>query len=119
MDMKQNKVVNFIRDHKKGFVTGAAALAGGIALIALGKLPRVATVAGATISKSSRDIKVDGWDIGRLSMCWGESEYINAIVDDLTVADVGELGRSLLKIDGVTPDTGLSVLLGMPNNNVN
>lgn len=116
MDMKENKVVNFIREHKKVITVGAVTIVGGIVAVALGKHVNLTTIAGATISESSKDIKVDGWDIGKLEMCWEESGFINAIVDDLTVADVGDLGKNLLKIDGVTPDTSLSVLLGVPNN---
>lgn len=114
--MVQNRVVNFINNHKKGIAIVGATVAGGLALIALGKCTRIVSVAGATKSLKSNDINVDGWDLGKLSMCWEEGDYINAIVEDLTLADAGKLGENLLKINGMTPDTGLSVVVGMPNN---
>ena len=118
MELNRTKVVDFIRDHKKAIAIGAATLAGGITLIAFGKQTRIATIAGATISKLSTDVKVDGWDVGTLDMCWAESGHINAIVEGLTVKDAGKIGENLLKIKGVTPDTDLSIVIGIPDNRV-
>ena len=119
MNMERNKVVKFVNDHKKGFTIGGIALLSGIMTIVLGKKCfTTVSMAGATKTNRSTDIGVPGWNLGELAMCWKENGFINAIIDELTVADVGKLGEELLLIDGITPKTALSMVLGMPDNTV-
>ena len=118
MDIKNNKVVNFVKNNKKQIAIGAGVLVGGITLFAFGK--RMMPAGCKVIPKiESNDIKIDDWNLGKLDMCWQEGPWINAIVNNLTVADTGKLGEQLLKIDGVTTDTIVDMVLAVPDNRVN
>lgn len=121
MEKKQFKIKEFIKEHKKGIIIGAIGVVGlgvTIAGIVLGNKSGDSAGDGFTLFKSN-DIQVEDWDVGNLTDCWKDKTHINAIVEGLTVGDAGKLGEELLKIDGVTLDTELDVILGMPNSNQN
>jgi hypothetical protein len=119
MNKKQNKVVEFVKEHKKEVaigVTGAAAIVCGIVYFAVNKKTYVPVkFSGVLETLASRDIPIDDWSVGTLTDCWRESGWINAIAKDFTVADAGKLGDELLKIDGVTMDTAMQVVLSVPD----
>lgn len=118
---KKNKVVEFIKTHKKQLAVCAATAIGGIVLIAIGKKRSMNTVnfSGVFSTPSAKDIKVADWGCGTLAECWREGGWINTIVTDFTVADAGKLGEELMKIDGVTSDTALQTVLSLPDTLVN
>lgn len=119
MDKKQNNVAEFVKNHKKEVaigVTGAAALICGIVYFATSKKSYTPVkFSGVFETLASRDIPIDDWSVGTLTDCWRESGWINAIANDFTVADAGKLGEELLKIDGVTIDTAMQVVLSVPD----
>ena len=119
MNKKQNKVVKFVKSHQKEItlgVTSAAALICGVAYIAKAKKTYASVNAyGVIESLASNDVSVDDWSVGTLTKCWRESGWINAIAKDFTVADAGKLGEELLKIDGVTMDTAMEVVMCVPD----
>jgi hypothetical protein len=123
MEMK-NKVVEFVKTHKKKIVLGtisAVAAIGGIALVAMGKKRSMDTInfSGVFSTKNAKDIQVADWGCGTLDDCWRENGWINAIVSDFTVADAGKLGDELLKIEGVTSETALQTVLSFEDIKVN
>ena len=115
MEKKQNKVVEFVKNHKKTITLGAitaATAVGGIVLIAMGKKSCIpAKFSGVFKTPAERDIEIADWNVGTLIDCWREGGWINAIAKDFTVADAGRLGEEFLKIDGVTPDTVLQTVI--------
>lgn len=123
MEKKQNKVVEFVKTHKKEIAivaTSAAAFICGIALYAMGKKHYVPVkFSGVIETPAARDISIDDWSMGTLRECWHEGGWINAIVTDFTVVDAGKLGEELLKIDGVAMDTAMQVVLTVPDVKVN
>ena len=123
MDKKQNKVVEFLKNHKKEItiaVCSTVAIGGGIMLVVLGKKSELpdSWAAGTIHTPVSKDIKVENWSLGTLVECWREDGGINSIVEGLTVADAGKLGEEFIKIDGVTPETRLCAIVGLSNDNV-
>lgn len=118
MEKKSFSVKEFISEHKKQIIIGAIGVLGlGVMItgIVLGNKSGDSAGGGFKLFKSN-DIQVEDWNVGNLSDCWKDKTHINAIVEGLTVGDAGKLGEELLKIDGVTLDTELDVILGMPNN---
>lgn len=117
--IKYQKAAEFIDNHKKKIaigVAGAAALICGIAYIATGKKSYTPVkFSGVFETPASRDIQIDDWSVGTLTDCWHEGGWINAIAKDFTVADAGKLGEELLKIDGVTMDTAMQVVMAVPD----
>lgn len=116
-------VKEFVKKHKQEVaigVAGTAALICGITYVAVSKKNYVPVkFSGVFETLASRDISVDDWSVGTLTECWRESGWINAIAKDFTVADAGKLGEELLKIDGVTLDTEMQVVLSVPDVMVN
>lgn len=123
MEKKQNKIVEFIKNHKKeialGAITTVTAVCG-ITFIAKSKKSYVPVkFSGVIETPAARDIPIADWSVGTLTDCWHEGGWINAIAKDFTVADAGKLGEELLKIDGVNIDTAMQVVLAIPDNRVN
>ena len=122
MEKKQNKVAEFVKNHKKKIailVTCSAALGCGIAYIMVDRKFRTPVKFwGVMGTPAARDISIDGWSLGTLVECWHERGWFNAIVTDFTVADAGKLGEELLKIDGITMDTALEAVLSISDGKV-
>lgn len=121
----KNKVIEFVKTHKKtialGAITAVTAI-GGIVLIAMGKKKSSETIvnfSGVFSTPAARDIEVADWSVGTLIDCWRESGWINLIAKDFTVADTGKLGEELLKIDGVTAETALQTVMSFEDIAVN
>lgn len=117
MEKKENKVVKFIKDHKKPIIAGAigvGAAIGGVILYALGKKDSEPQLFfnGVFSTPNAKDISIADWSTGNLAECWRENGHVNLIVENFTVADAGKLGKELLKIDGVTAETALDAVMG-------
>ena len=115
---KKNKVLEFVKTHKKAIAVGAITAVSGIMLFMIGKKKPMSTIhfSGVFSTPNAKDIQVANWGCGTLEECWREGGWINAIVTDFTVADAGKLGEELLKIDGVTADTTLQTVLSVQDN---
>ena len=118
MEGKQNKLVKFVKDHKKGILIGAASAVtaiGGIILCAIAnkKSEPISLVefSGVFSTPSANDIDVADWSVGTLTDCWREGGWVNLIAKDFTVADAGKFGEELMKIEGVTADTALQTVI--------
>ena len=102
-EIKENKVVEFIKTHKKGI-----AITAGL------------TVAGIAVARSMSkvvDLPKPELSVGTMQELWTEKQsngevYINAIVENLTAADLGRFGEEMMKVDGIGPDTVASLIIG-------
>ena len=128
MEKKRNKYIEFIKNHKKEFILGgiaALAVVGGIAYIMMDirnpyKIDKkhLANVLEKAVPFKTNDISAPWWNTGELTECWSEAGYINLIVNDVAVAEMGKLGEELLLFDGVTPDTLISAIIGVIDDRV-
>lgn len=120
---KIDEFKNFVKDHKKEIVNGAIGVGvtvGGIALLVSTKktlkFPET-SFKGMSISKweEIEKARIDklNWNLGTMTSLWDEGGCLNTIVTDLTVSDLGKLGDELLKIDGVTKQTGVDIIAGL------
>lgn len=120
---KIDEFKTFVKEHKKVIVNGAICVGvtvGGIALLVVTKkslkFPET-SFKGMSISKCEEieKARIDklNWNLGTMTDLWDEGGCLNTIVTELTVSDLGKLGDELLKIDGVTKQTGVDIVAGL------
>lgn len=108
MDVK--KVLNYAKTHKKEIITGTAIIAGGIVLYAFTKQkPKIDNIITFEELKSM-DMPED-WKLGTLDEYFKEDGFVQAIVNDIKVGDIGELGEEFIRTGGVTADDTVSAVL--------
>ena len=112
------KVKEFVNTHKKEIALTAVTANDGVMVYAITKKkPKPDSVKHCS-GRYPWGVKVlnkPEMTLGTLTELWEEDGYINAIVNDFTVADLGRLGEELCKIDSVTPDTTVTALMGFLN----
>ena len=91
-------------------VAGVAVI-GGVIYVFTKKKPKIANISELVFHVI--DLEKPKMDIGRLDELWREDGCINAILNDVTVADLGAVGEQFLKIDGITNETGVSAIIGL------
>lgn len=113
--MSKNEIKDYIKNHKKEIVIGAISVVGIGVMTAIGvkSLKTVKTIV-PDVAKSIDDIDVpDTWSVGTVTQLWKENTWTNAIINDITIADLGKLGEELQKIDGVKSNTEVSAMFGL------
>ena len=131
---KKEKAKSFCKKHKKKLILGGVLLAVGVtAVVVSGSKKRERKQLEFTInhigdgSKSNSDLNflkaLDAereeriaaldWGVGTMDDLWDEDDYTNAIVNDINVSDIGLLGDEFCKIDGVSPDSEVSMIVGL------
>ena len=120
--MTKQEFVEYVRSHKKEITMGALGLVGTGLLVALGvKVSKSIKVnnspvdlIGEIVSDSNwkeRNL-VEGFDTGKVNDLWNEGgTHGCAILNGLTIKDMGALGENLKLIGGITDDTQMSAVL--------
>lgn len=104
--MGKNKVKEFVKNHEeKAIAIGAISAIGVGAMIMLGVRVLKTTIKNIDIP--------DTWSVGTITDLWTEHTWTNAIISDITVADLGKLGEEFQKINGVKPDTVVSAVVSL------
>ena len=118
----KQEFVEYVRSHKKEIVMGALGLVGTGLLVALGvnvsKSIKVnnspVDLIGEIVSDSNwkeRNL-VEGFTTGKVNDLWNEGgTHGCAILNGLTIKDMGALGENLKLIGGITDDTQMSAVL--------
>ena len=104
-EVKQNRVVEFIKAHKKGIAITAGLTVAGVA------------VARIICGDKAVNLPKPEFSIGHLQELWTETQsnaetYINAIVGSVTAADLGRFGEEMTKVDGIDPDSVSCIIIG-------
>ena len=111
--MKQKKVKEFVNTHKKEIALTAVTVIGGALVYAITKKkPTPNSDAVKCVFNRVEDLTKPEMNLGTITELWKEGDYVNAIVNDFTVADLGRLGEELCKIDSVMPETTVTALMG-------
>ena len=120
--MTKHEFVEYVRSHKKEIAIGALGLVGTGLLVALGvnvsKSIKVTNspvdLIGEIISDGNwkeRNL-VEGFATGKVNNLWNEGgTHACAILNGLTIKNMGALGENLKLIGGITDDTQLSAVL--------
>ena len=120
--MTKHEFVEYVRSHKKEIAIGALGLVGTGLLLALGvnvsKSIKITNspvdLIGEIVSDGNwkeRNL-VEGFATGKVNNLWNEGgTHACAILNGLTIKDMGALGENLKLIGGITDDTQLSAVL--------
>lgn len=111
--MDKNKVKEFVKTHKKEIALTAVAVVGGVIIFAITKKkPKIVTqLAEAVPANKWRWIDAPELELGTITDLSTNGEWIDAIVNDITVGDLGRFGEELCKIEGVNPNTIVSSMM--------
>ena len=120
--MTKQEFVEYVRSHKKEIAMGALGLVGTGLLVALGvKVSKSIKVSNSPVDLigevvSDSDWKehnlVEGFTTGKVNDLWNEGGVHGcAILNGLTIKDMGALGENLKLIGGITDDTQVSAVL--------
>ena len=116
---KLDEMKTFVKEHKNEIIAGVIGVGvtvGSIAYIMVTKkpvkIPEAVKPNFAAIEKSR--IEKLNWRLGDMTDLWNEGGHINTIINDITMADLGKLGDELIKIEGVTMETGISIIASIP-----
>lgn len=110
MNEKVTKVKRFVKKHKAEFITAGVAVASCIALGAIDiktkfKFPK------SRSSVKNLDIPTE-FNVGSITDLWKEGEWLNAIVADVKVKDIGRLGEEFVKQGLVAAETDVQAVIG-------
>lgn len=101
MKEKNNKLVEFIKTHKKAVIAAGAVMAGGVMFILARRNAKL---------EGLGDLPIPELETGKILMLWREwadkknrVKCVNAVGHELTVADMGRFGAELTKIEGIEP----------------
>lgn len=111
--MNKNEVKEFVKTHKKEIALTALAVVGGAVVFAITrKNPKIATQAVEKVSENQwKWLDAPELSIGTITDLSTNGQWTDAIVNDITVADLGRFGEELCKIEGVKPNTIVSSVM--------
>lgn len=94
--MNSSKVKEFVKSHKKELIAGAM-LVGGTVLVIVGV--RHSRKKVAMLQKTfENDVSIpEGFKRWKPSMLWKENGYLNAIIEEVPLSDLGELGKQYVE----------------------
>lgn len=112
--MNRDKVKEFVKKHKAEIITGTGIVLGGVLLTITKKMGTIPKDVACPIAKSDiRNISVPaGFAIGKVTDLWEEKNFLNSIVEEITVGDLGALGKEFVKNGLVADGTEASVIIG-------
>lgn len=117
---KENKVLTWVKEHKKAIVIAAGGTVGTAVMVILtkklvlnnNKIP-VLFQGVLKNGKTAYDVKSIGtFETCRVVDLWKEGDWLDGVMDDIKVSDLGEFGEDLMKnVPGITEDTILGMAL--------
>lgn len=116
MKEKMQKVKTFVKEHKTEIASGAVAVVSGMVIYMVTKKePKLKITEGVNLLQNPcTELEHPELDFGTITDFWLEGGYKNAIIKDLTIGDLGALGEQFVtKVDGITKDTGVSLVMGL------
>lgn len=114
--MSIDKIKEFVRDHKKELIAATVVVGGAVLLILRCKHP--AKKHGSAPKRAFKnDIDIpEGLKVWNTTMLWREGKYLNAIVENIPLDDLGELGKEYIKNGLAQPGDIASVVIGVEYN---
>ena len=97
--MNKSKVKEFVKENKKGFTIGTKIIISAVACMIVGKSLYLSDNKSDLKKENEiRDIDIpDGFSIGNVTDLFEDGDEIVTIVRELTVNDLGKLGKELIK----------------------
>lgn len=129
---RREKVVEFVKTHKKEVAIAAgvtATVIGGAVIFAITKKEPKFKVTEDLMKQMDHDWKAEmdkkisalNWTVGEMTDLYevdfdDGKPFTEAIVNKLTLADIGKLGEECRKFEGVTDETGVSMVISLAQN---
>lgn len=126
MNAKMKKAKGFVKEHKKELAIAAVTVVGGAIVFAITRkqsetikkdMDRIHEAFTSTINEW-RDLDKSVIELGTIESLDTNGEWIDAIVNDISVSDLGKLGEELVKLEGVNSETGVSAMISVLTNDV-
>ena len=110
-----DEIKKFVKEHKKEIIigTGVVVFGGLIFMVTKRKLKTIEPNGICIVKAACKDLKKPNMSIGHIDEFWQDEFGKMAIVNDITVKDIGTLGQDFLQVDGVTNDTKVSLIMGL------
>ena len=110
--MNKEKVKAFCKEHKVKIAVGAG-IAVSVILCAIFRksfhIPENVKFSADKIE----DVSIPSdFKVGKIKNLWNEKGYLNAIVDEITTKDLGNLGEEFVKSGLVTDADAISMVIG-------
>lgn len=111
--MSMDKIKQFVRDHKKELITTTVVVEG-IVLVIYGYKCRTKKHGSMPKRAFKNDIVIpEGLKVWNTTMLWREGKYLNAIVENIPLDDLGELGKEYIKNGLAQPGDIASIVIGV------
>lgn len=113
--MDRKKVVRFIKNHKKEILISTAVAIGGIIAFSITrKKPEVKPLLIEVPSDNIwRELDSSVINLGTIVGMDTNEEWIDVVVNDIKVSDLGKFGEELLKVETVNPETEVSAMISL------
>ena len=116
--MDKNKIKEFVKTHKKEVAVAVVMAVGGAVVFMVTRKTASAPVkAVETVVKEYKDIDSSIIGIGTITDLYEDEWGYEMIANDITVKDLGNFGRELLKLEGVTEETEITSAIGVLSKN--
>ena len=113
--MNMKKIKSFVKSHKTEIAIGAGIVVGTV-LFVLTKKSDLLRKKPMFPAMEFEDIDIPkDFMVGEISELWKKDEYINAIVNNITTADLGKLGAEFVNKGIVADGTEVSMVVGFLN----
>lgn len=112
--MNGEKAKKFVKKHKVKIITGAGIVLGGVLLAITKKTCALPGKIPCPIADSNiRNISIPAeFAIGKVTDLWEEGDFLNSIVEEIKVNDLGALGKEFVKNGLITDGAEASVIIG-------
>ena len=111
---KIEKAKEFVKTHKKEIaLTALATVTTGVGIVLCKKLPSTKTW-NVTLPKRISDLNIpENLKTCDMTALWKEGDYVNSIVDNVCLSQMGEFGVELIdNLDCIEPDVPVSLIIG-------
>ena len=111
--MNKKKVKEFVKKHKKAIALSAiAGVSGGVIFAITKKKPKIDKVVEKVVDKWT-DVDSSVIEMGKIEQCDTNGKWIDVVVNDINVSDLGKFGEELTKLEGVESETGVSAIISL------
>lgn len=116
--MDTKKIKEFVKTHKVQITLSAGAVLGTVTFVLLGKSNALSKECFSKTAKAIEDISIPkDFAVGEIVELWNEGDYTNAIVNNVTTKQLGDLGREFVNKGVVAKDADVSMIIGFTRNN--
>lgn len=116
--MDTKKIREFVKTHKVQIILGAGAALGTVTFALLGRSNALPKECFPKEAKTIGDIPIPkDFAVGKIAELWNEGGCLNAIVNDVTTKELGDLGREFVDKGVATEGTEVSMIIGFIKDN--